>query len=178
MNELVSAISLAALALFLFVPYNAYRVDRLRQKIFALRDELFDDARDGRIRFDSEAYGATRSLLNGVIRYSHRISFAKMLTLQLLMRGQASPPSLDGLAQAMRSAPGEDRELCHAYINRANYLIVEHVLMSPSVLMFVLPQLLWVVFRKAGVDVAGRAVELCRQQFAEFDRIAFQEGKI
>jgi len=46
--------------------------DLLRQNLFEVRDSLFDDARAGKIAFDSPAYRNTRLMLNGMIRFGHR----------------------------------------------------------------------------------------------------------
>lgn len=178
MNELMSVLSLAGIAAFLFFPYNAYRVDSIRQKTFALRDALFDEARQGNIGFDSPAYGATRALLNGVIRFSHRISFSRMIAFRFLITERLVADMNDGLTQAMNDSSSADRELCHKYIRSANILVLQHVLSSPLVLIFVIPQVLAMVLRKVGFDFAGRIVNACKQQFAEFDRIAFREGQV
>jgi hypothetical protein len=53
--------------------YREYRVDLFRQRIFNLRDELFDLAREGVLSFDDPAYGLLRTALNGFIRFGHRI---------------------------------------------------------------------------------------------------------
>jgi len=60
--------------LFFFV-YRDYRNDLMRQRLFAIRDRLFDEALDGNIDFNASAYGMTRTILNGVIRFSHDLSF-------------------------------------------------------------------------------------------------------
>lgn len=53
--------------------YRDYRVDLFRQRMFALRDELFDLAREGAINFDHPAYGLLRTVLNGFLRFAHRM---------------------------------------------------------------------------------------------------------
>lgn len=178
MIELMSIFSLAALAAFLLFPYNSYRVEKVRQRAFALRDELFDEVRNGNIQFDSPAYSATRSLLNGLIRFSHRISFSRMISYRVIMRDMTYSPALDGLKQAMNASSTADRELCNRYIMRANVLVAEYVLSSPFVLIFIIPPVVGVILSKTGIDVAGRIVKVCKQQFADFDRIAYKEGQI
>lgn len=60
-------------------------MDRFRQDIFKLRDQLFDEARDGLINFDHPAYGMLRKTMNGYIRFAHRLSFLDILvTLSIL----------------------------------------------------------------------------------------------
>jgi hypothetical protein len=177
MTELMSVLSLAAIAAFLLFPYNGYRVEKIRQQAFTLRDELFDEARKGNISFDSRAYMATRSLLNGLIRFSHRISFSRMIAFRCMLTDRAFVNTADGLAQAMNASAEQDRKLCTGYIRRANVLVAQHVLSSPLVLIFIIPPVMGVFLSKIGIDFAGRIVSLCKQQFADFDRIAFKEGQ-
>jgi hypothetical protein len=43
-------------------------LDRFRQDVFGLRDELWDFAASGQISFDDPAYRLLRQLMNGFIR--------------------------------------------------------------------------------------------------------------
>ena len=63
----------------LFWCWRLYRIDRLRQQLFELRDELFDFAVDGGIDFSDELYVSNRLFLNAMIRYAHRITFTRAL---------------------------------------------------------------------------------------------------
>ena len=76
--SLMFLIGIVYLALFRF---KQYRMDRFRQNIFALRDDFFDYAAKGNINFQHPAYITFRSLLNGYIRFSHRISLLQVLAL-------------------------------------------------------------------------------------------------
>lgn len=175
LNELMSIVSLALIAVFLFYPYNSLRVDKVRQSLFALRDEMFDDATQGKIRFDSEAYRATRVLLNGAIRFAHQISFARIIAYNLLVN---THPIRDGLQKAMDASPAVDRELCKSYIERADVLVFQYVFSSPFVLVIVVPHLTVVVLKEIGIDVGAWFVGVCKNQFADFNRRAFEEGRI
>lgn len=177
MIELMSVISLAAIGVMLFFLYNTFRVESIRQRIFSLRDELFDEALKGNISFNSQAYIATRSMLNGVIRYSHRISFARMIAYRCMMTDQAIKGAPDGLLQAMNASSTHDRALCGQYIIKANVTVAKYVLGSPLVLALFIPPIIGIILSKIGYDIAGRMVQICRQQFADFDRIVFAEGQ-
>ena len=62
LTALSTTLSLIALwALFHWL-YRDYRVDLFRQRMFALRDQLFDIAASGRIAFDDPAYGKLRGM--------------------------------------------------------------------------------------------------------------------
>ena len=74
---------IAATVLFKVVPM--FRLDCYRQKMFAVRDELFDYAAEGNISFSHPAYVLLRAQMNGMIRYGHQITLFRM-SLTWLMR--------------------------------------------------------------------------------------------
>src|ERR1017187_902438 len=61
----------------LFCCWRQYRIDLLRQKLFVLRDEVFDLAATGGLDFSDQYYVQTRQYLNAMIRYAHRITFTR-----------------------------------------------------------------------------------------------------
>jgi len=70
--------------LFAFV-YKDYMVDCTRQRLFTIRDELFDYAANHEISFNDDAYVTTRAMLNGVIRFTHNISLTRFLIMNLVV---------------------------------------------------------------------------------------------
>lgn len=78
--------SLLGLTYLAFWAFKQFRIDEFRQNVFRLRDELFDYARAGNIAFDHPAYTMLRSLMNGYIRFSDRISLVHFIWLALLTR--------------------------------------------------------------------------------------------
>lgn len=74
-----SAVSVIGLATWWFWLQSAYARDSFRQKVFALRDEMFDYAAEGAIPFENPAYAELRLLMNRVLRFAHRITFWKTL---------------------------------------------------------------------------------------------------
>ncbi len=72
-----------------FVGYRDYLVDRTRQDLFRIRDNLFDRARAGEIGFDAEAYKVTRATLNGMIHYTHELSVIRLLLALPTLRAAA-----------------------------------------------------------------------------------------
>jgi hypothetical protein len=69
---LTSLLSILGLVYLFFWRYKALCTDSFRQKLFELRDELFDYAADGNISFDHPAYGTLRKTINGYIRFAHK----------------------------------------------------------------------------------------------------------
>ena len=96
-TALPSLISLAGLWWFLFWPYRDLRVDKFRQEMFALRDELFDYAgSSAQLSFDDTSYGILRSAINGFIRHGHRFTLWQTLaTLVFFRDGVHNPPDGD-----------------------------------------------------------------------------------
>ncbi len=71
---IATTVSLVALYSIVFWLYRDYQIDRFRQTMFRVRDDLFDLGAAGEVAFDHPAYCALRSLLNGYIRFGHRVS--------------------------------------------------------------------------------------------------------
>lgn len=54
-------------------------LDRFRDGVFVLRDELFDMASRGELSFDCDAYKHLRGALNGSLRSGHRLALVPMV---------------------------------------------------------------------------------------------------
>jgi hypothetical protein len=175
MNELVSAISLCVLVFILLGPYQRFRVDKVRQELFAIRDELFDQARDGKISFESEAYRATRTTLNGAIRFAHRLSFSRLIMFGVMLKHRADAGA--GFTRAMNASSARDRELCRAYMARADIAMITYVFSSPLVIALIVPQILIVVLARFGYSVAEGVLRKCKSQIADFNRVFYLEGR-
>ncbi len=174
MNALFSVVSLIGLLFAVFYLYNEFRVDRLRQQLFALRDDLFDQAADGRIAFESGAYQATRLMLNGMIRFGHRASLSHILASRCMLRDEHRAYArqlFEGIA--FTDSPEADRKLCRAYIMKANLVIAGHCLTSPFLLVCLVPALLLI----ASSSVASAMVRQWKTAFAAMDREALEEGR-
>jgi len=70
-----SSIALLFLIVLLLRLWPSLRLDIFRQKMFAVRDELFDYAAAGNISFNDPAYRLLRQSMNGFIRYGHQLTF-------------------------------------------------------------------------------------------------------
>jgi hypothetical protein len=51
----------------------------MREEIFKLRFQLFHLAMDGELSFDDEAYRSLETLLSGLLRFGHRLTFLTYL---------------------------------------------------------------------------------------------------
>lgn len=62
-----------------FVEYRAYRLDKFRQHLFWIRDDLFMRAVKEEVPFDSVAYRMTRDMLNGSLRFAHELGVFRLV---------------------------------------------------------------------------------------------------
>ncbi len=82
MNEHMTAVyfSIAVFGMWwlYFVEYRSYLLAKARQDLFAARDALFAAAARGDLPYNSTAYAMTRDLLNGSIRFMHRVTLIRV----------------------------------------------------------------------------------------------------
>lgn len=83
-NVVMLCITLAMWSIFLFNVVPEYRLDAFRQKMFSVRDDLFDFAAAGNIGFSDPAYILLRRQMNGFIRYGHQLTVFRLLMSKLL----------------------------------------------------------------------------------------------
>lgn len=83
-NILISMLFTGQLAFIVFWFYRRYRVAKYRSDLFNIRNDLFDDAADGLLEFDHPAYTMLRTLINGHLRFAHKITLWQPLTLFLI----------------------------------------------------------------------------------------------
>lgn len=134
-----SLISLLILIAFIFWLYKDYRVDNFRQRMFEIRDNLFDEANKGNISFSDESYLMLRSVTNGNIRFAHRLNLPQtILFISLIKKEESSlgetfskrfEDSLIGLTDSQRKV----FEDCFLNIN---FTVVEHIVLSSPLFLF------------------------------------------
>ncbi|TSD56595.1 hypothetical protein FFI97_020505 [Variovorax sp. KBS0712] len=177
MIALQSLISLALFFVLVFVLFDRHRVDVLRQKLFDIRDRLFDEGMAGNVRFDSHAYMYTRTVINGMIRFSHRISLTRfVMTVALSTEEERSEAKRQ--VQAVFSASSEkDRQVCNRYLMDANRALVRHLGTSPFSFIVLVPVLALVIGWVTGMSVVSAAVKHFKTQIARLDLLAYEEGR-
>ncbi|MGA7695542.1 MAG: hypothetical protein WCA76_10960, partial [Candidatus Sulfotelmatobacter sp.] len=126
MSAIVNAshlvIGLFALWFLYFFCWREHRIDTYRQRLFGVRDNLFDYAASEAIRFDDPAYTTLRDLSNGLIRFAHTLTFTRVCALAFL----GAPPRTNRMELWMadvqtRSPEVRDRLLkAHEEIKRAS----------------------------------------------------------
>jgi len=73
-SVLHNVVALGALWYLIFCRWRTYRVDRIRDRLFQLRHELFGLAEQGVVGFEQEAYWRLRVQLNRMIARAHRMT--------------------------------------------------------------------------------------------------------
>jgi len=143
-NVLAACLVTAMWLLLLFKFITAYRLDAYRQKMFALRDELFDYARDGHISFDDPAYALLRNQMNALIRNGHQITLFRLIISAIKNRLDSkilnNPDWYDRFERAVgQVSDSELRGMLHSYHHRAMGNTVWYLVTgSPPLIMLIL----------------------------------------
>lgn len=134
--------------------YEDFRVDFFRQRMFALRDELFDEGCRGAISFDHPAYKMLRSTMNGFIRFGHKVRLTSFLGYVFFLNS-ADNEALRDISfdarwkEAIKDLPTDVNTKMWDYKIRMNMLVMEHLLLvSPLVLLALVMPVSVVVFMR------------------------------
>jgi hypothetical protein len=136
-----SCVNLALLAVLVFKLWPSYRLDVFRQRMFAVRDDLFAYAASGKINFDDPAYRLLRQSMNGFLRYGHNLTFFRLCVTLVLWHFEGRPRtkwaeawtiSLDDIKD------GSVRKDLQAFHTRAMGLVADRVMFGSPVLWCVL----------------------------------------
>lgn len=175
MNALISVFGICMLLFVLLPLYTSFRVDKTRQSLFAVRDDLFDRAVRGEISFDSEAYKTTRLILNGLIRFTHRASVLRVW-LMIKIGVRKSEFISREIEAAFNASNDQDRQLCTRVLFEANKVCAMHFATSPFGMLIVARY----AFSRAaahGVGLIEGLVNSKKSVFALIDREAYAEAK-
>ena len=125
----------------LWFRWRIYRIDSLRQKLFALRSELFDYAANGHVQFDRKAYTLLRLKINGMIRFAHRVSFARLFMSLVFFHSSRTdflPKILKEWQEAVNQVPSEVREKLLEMDQKMSVILVQHMVTGSPVLVLIL----------------------------------------
>ena len=148
MNQLASfsaalhfTIALTALWFLVFKLSHDYRIDALRDRLFAVRERLFDFAASGNVSFDNPAYTRLRTLINGLIRFAHRLTFTRFLLGISFMawRGQTyEKTALVEWENALSELPTEVAIELKSIRDEALVLVVRHLVTGSPIMLILL----------------------------------------
>lgn len=158
-------------------------IDRFRQRVFEVRDDMFDYAAAGNLPFDHPAYGTIRTLMNGYIRFAHRIDFSLILIFGayfIFKKDEVRKRQREfqrRIESELSSLPEEQKEKLSAYMEKTQSELVNHILYVLPVLtvaLFTVGLLVLAVSYLIGkVSIKERASGLVRLM----DPAAFSEAK-
>ncbi len=170
MMELISDVqylvllSILALLWWLWIEVKRYRLDKTRQAIFNIRDQLFMQAARGEIDFDSDAYQTTRTLLNSAIRYAERISLLRIAVIRMVLeRYNVEGAFSSRMHRALEGATNKQKQLILDCIQELDNTLILHMLRSNIVTLFLLE-----VTR--GLSLLGRARKALAGRVEQFEK--------
>ena len=137
MNMLISCISLLGIWFLVFWLFRDYNVDSFRQKMFSLRDELFDFATEGNISFNHPAYGILRNSMNGMIRFGHKISLFNLMIIMFFRPdsyeiGDSFSKRWEENTKELKT---DVRKKLIQYRQRMNLMVMRHMILRSPLLM-------------------------------------------
>jgi hypothetical protein len=129
--------------------YRQYRIDLLRQRLFRVRDELFNEAAAERIDFNSPAYGMMRTTLNGMIQFAHELSLIRLVIMfiaqRLFGKGEIEDLYRRSRASAYRDLSQEQRRLVMRAEVSMHMCVLSHVVYTSLPLFLTVAPLLWLL---------------------------------
>lgn len=112
------------------VLHNQYRIDYLRHQLFSIRDDLFEEALETGLPFNSKAYCLTRNTLNSMIRFAHDISITRVVASYILMsdyRKLIVSEYNKNINQALSEIePGQKKSVARA-MDEMHLAVIEHL---------------------------------------------------
>lgn len=116
------------------------RLDWFRQKMFSIRDEMFDYAADGNIAFDHPAYMMLRHQMNGFIRYGHQLTVFRCLMTVATRKIEGDTLNTSWHSEWQKSLDSlrsdEVRKTLMDFYQRSMWLAVKRLLFGSPLLWF------------------------------------------
>lgn len=121
-----------------------YLVDKFRENVLALRDEMFIDAADNHLAFDLLGYQFLRQTMNGYIRFGHRLTLLHVVLISFVTPGLNFQ---EGWEKALSTASPSQRELLGKYLDRLNAIVMQYLASTSYTLAFMV--VAWLTFKLA-----------------------------
>ncbi len=168
---------LLLLVFLVFFAYQTYRVDKFRQDLFLIRDELFNAALNQEVSFDDRGYILTRQLINGMIRFGHRLSVLNFIVFGICFaKTDLTNFRKDTLNEWLQNASPEGRDVFEKYSFRVHIRVLEHITTSPIFIATMLVPVVITLLAKVGVDVMEIVLNNTMHSFSILDRTAVAQG--
>jgi 4-amino-4-deoxy-L-arabinose transferase-like glycosyltransferase len=111
-EQIISLLGLVAIWAIWYYLWKPLRADAFRETLFALRDDLFDLASDDVVSFSDPAYTQLRLLINGMIRFAHRVTFTTLILAKLRREDIPSGAFEEWLRNVKKLPQGPREKLC------------------------------------------------------------------
>lgn len=134
-------LGVAFLIWFAYGPWQDLLVDQFRQKVFNVREELFDAGLAGEVQFESADYQRTRDFLNTAIRFAHQANWIDVLFANVTAKLSHSVEVEDAKSDLLdfEDVPEEERKVYLRALGRSTIAITMLiVLRSPLLLLIAL----------------------------------------
>lgn len=139
LNALLSVALLAVLALLIYGPWKNLMVEMARQRLFEIRDDIFDLALEGELSVDDPAYQKLRDVFNGLIRFQHGLSWMRLVAMRLAdKRTKRAPVDLLDLG----SLNEEMQNMLRGKLRDAGIITIVFMVLRSPLLMLLTPLLL------------------------------------
>ncbi|MEM8971102.1 MAG: hypothetical protein AAGD43_03460 [Pseudomonadota bacterium] len=175
-NYISSLISLTILVFIICWLYIDYHVDGFRQRMFRIRDKLFDDMKLHGIDYSHPAHVHLRTVLNGYIRMAHRINPWSMLLLAWLeWRDVKQNFSImrEDRSSLMDDLSAEQRRVFEKLIARSQTELVRFMIVSSPILVatvFVPALVYWALRHAVGWLLATLHYPIARMEIIAASR--------
>ncbi len=148
-----STAALLVLWLLWYYGFMDLLVEDFRQRLFRIRDKLFDYAAQGNISFDDPAYTHLRSMLNSMLRFAHKVTFCRALlayTYNVIRPSDQAAKEIERMLEPIRSLPSEKKLI----------LLKFHAELLFAMFMYVLKRspALWLIAGALIVCIAVRTI--------------------
>ena len=158
---LSSLLSILGITYLLFWRYRALCTDWFRQRVFELRDELFDYAAEGNISFDNPNYGMLRKAMNGHIRFAHQTNGWHGLIFAAFFRKADRQYIQEAFeydwVKASAKLPPETRQKIEDFRGRLETLTgVYFIISAPDLVLLLLPVVLVLLLLLLAVTMSVR----------------------
>jgi len=133
-EQIMSLFGLTALWAFWYYLWKPQRVDILRQKLFALRTDLFELGASGAVPFNHPAYTQLRLLINGIIRFAHRANVPALVVTAAQSRNAPSN-ALAAWKKSTESLPEDARRRILEIHSNVSESFVRHIFGGSVILL-------------------------------------------
>lgn len=134
-------LGLILLWILIFGLAREYRTDALRDRLFAVRDKLFDYAQQGGVPFDHPAYVKLRLLINSLIRFAHRLTFTRFalgVFFRIWKKEECELRPLLEWQDAVSTLPEESQKAIRIIHSEMLVLVVRHLITGSPIMMGIL----------------------------------------